>query len=287
MSGQLHAQAAHIHRLLAQLGDLLQCGDRIPLGDGIADLKEILPVGNARHAADQGFVHSIRNTGAGIQDGEGVTHGAVRQTADEFGSVGVQVDLLFPCYIKQPPGNVRGGNALKIIALAAGQDGGRDFLHLGGGEDEDDVFRGFLHGFEQGVESRGGQHVHLVDDIDLVLAHGGQVGGLIPQVADVIHAVVGGSVDLGNIQHAAVVHAFADDAHTAGIGAGSIQAVDRLGKDLGAGGLAGAPGAGEQVGMADAPGGDLVLQCRNDGLLADYIGKTLGTPFAVQRAVHA
>ena len=67
---------------------------------------------------------------------------------------------------------------------------------------------------------------------------------------------------------------------------GGIQTVDRLGKDLGAGGLARPPGAGKQVGMANAPGGDLVLQGRYDGFLANNIRKLARTPLAVQRTVQ-
>ncbi len=63
-----------------------------------------------------------------------------------------------------------------------------------------------------------------------------------------------------------------------------VQTVDRLGKDLGAGGLAGAAGAGEQIGMADAPGRNLVLQGRDDGRLANHVRKALGTPFCGYRA---
>ena len=65
-----------------------------------------------------------------------------------------------------------------------------------------------------------------------------------------------------------------------------IQAVDRFGKNFGAGGFAGAAGAGKQVGMANAPGGDLILQGRYDGFLANNIHKLARTPLAVQRTVQ-
>ena len=64
-------------------------------------------------------------------------------------------------------------------------------------------------------------------------------------------------------------------------GAGSVQTVDRLGKDFGTGCLAGAAGAGKQVGVANAPGGNLVLQRRDDGGLPYNVSKALGAPFAV------
>ena len=66
-------------------------------------------------------------------------------------------------------------------------------------------------------------------------------------------------VDLGDVEHRAVVDAPADFTHPAGIAVLLVWAVDRLGDDLGAGGLAGAARAGEQVGVADAAAGDLLL----------------------------
>ena len=281
MRGQLHAQPPHVHRLLPQPRDLFQGFDRIACGDRIADLKQILPVGHARHAAHQRFVHSVGNTGAGVQDRERVAHRAVGQASDQLGRRGVKLDLFLPGHIFEPPGNVFGRDARKVVPLAARKDGGGDLLHFGGRQDEDDVLGRFLHRFEQRVEGRRAQHVHLVDDIHLVAAHGGQIGGLVAQVADIVDAVVGSGVDLRNIQHGALVNALAHRALAAGVRACGIQAVDRLGKDLCAGGLAGAARAGEQISVADAPGGDLVLQRRHNGLLAHHVGKAARPPFAV------
>ena len=57
-------------------------------------------------------------------------------------------------------------------------------------------------------------------------------------------------------------------------------------RNAGAGRLAGAAGAGEQIRMADAPGRNLVLQGRDDGRLANHVRKALGTPFSIQGTVH-
>ena len=128
--------------------------------------------------------------------------------------------------------------------------------------------------------------MHLVDDVYLIPAYRRQIGYLVPQVADIIHAVVGGCVHLDDIHDGAAVDALTDLTGTTGISAGMIQTVHRLGKDLGTGGFAGSPGTGKQIGMADAPRCDLVLQRRNNGFLAHHVGKTLRAPFAIQRTVH-
>ena len=286
MPGQLHAQAAHIDALLAQRGDLLQRLDRLARGDGVADGEQVPAVGHAGHAAHQRFVDVVVDAGAGVQDGQRVAHGAVGQAADELRRAGVEVDLLLPGDVGQAGGDVLRRDARKVIPLAAAEDGDGDFLHLGGGQDEDDMLGRFFHRFEQGVERLHREHVHLVDDVYFVAAHRRQVGDFVAQVADIVDAVVGGGVHLDNIEDRAAVDAFADLALAAGVRAGMVQAVDGLGENFGAGRLAGAARAGEQVGVADAAGGDLVLQRRDDGLLAHNVGKALRTPFAIQCAVH-
>ena len=272
--------------MLAQGGNLLQGFHSVPRGNGITDLKQIFAVGHARHAAHQRFIHRVGNTGAGIQDGQCITHGAIGQAADQLGGVMVQLDLFLPGHIFQPAGNFIRRNALEIIPLAAAEDSSRNLLHFRCGKDKDHMLRRFLHGFQQGIERRGRQHVHLIDDIYLILAHGRQIGGFIAQVTDIIHAVVGGGINFRYIQNGALINAFADSTFTAGVRAGGIQAVDRFGKNFGAGGFAGTAGAGKQVGMANAPGGDLVLQGRYDGFLANNIRKLARTPLAVQRTVQ-
>ena len=143
-----------------------------------------------------------------------------------------------------------------------------------------------LQRFEQGVERRRREHVHLVDDIYFIPALAGGVGCLIPQAADIVHAVVGGRIHLHHVQDAAVVDATADGALAAGVAVVGVEAVDRLGKDLGAGGLARAAHACKQVGVANAPGGHLVAQRGHRAVLGHHILKPLGSPLAVQRAIH-
>ena len=140
--------------------------------------------------------------------------------------------------------------------------------------------------FQQGVERRRREHVDLVDDIDFVPAGTGRVGRLIAQIADVVDAVIRRRVHLDHVEDAAVVDALADLTFAAGVTVLGMQAVDSFCEDFGAGGLAGAAHAGKQVGVADTPGGDLVLERGHDGALADHILKPLRTPFAVKRTIH-
>ena len=58
--------------------------------------------------------------------------------------------------------------AAQVEALAARQNRHRHFADFGRGENEFYVRWRLFEGFQQGVESRRGQHVHLIDDVDLV-----------------------------------------------------------------------------------------------------------------------
>ena len=79
---------------------------------------------------------------------------------------------------------------------------------------------------------------------------------------------------------------FADLALAAGVAVLGVQAVDRPGQDLGAGGLARPPRAGEQVGVGNAPPHHLVLQGEGHLGLAHHVGKELGPVFPVEHLVH-
>ena len=114
----------------------------------------------------------------------------------------------------------------------------------------------------------------------------GRVGRFIAQVADIIHAVVGGGVYFRHVHDAAVVDALADVTFAAWVCPVAVRAIDSLGKYLGAGGFARAARTGEQIGMAYFAMDDLVLQRGSDARLTHNIGKRFGPPFAVQRTVH-
>src|SRR5690606_39731996 len=81
----------------------------------------------------------------------------------------------------------------------------QQLLGIGGGEQELDVFRRLFQRLQQRVERRLRQHVHFVDQVDLVLAAAGHVLRVLDQLADVVHAGVGGGVDLQQVDVAAGV----------------------------------------------------------------------------------
>ena len=128
--------------------------------------------------------------------------------------------------------------------------------------------------------------MHFVDDIHPIFAHGGGKMYLFTQIADVVHAVVGGSIDLRHIQHGTLIDAAAYLAFVARIAIHRMQAVDRFRQNFGAGGLAGSARSGEQIRVRQPSGAQFVFQRCGHMRLTPYIRKGLRPPFTVQHLIH-
>ena len=179
------------------------------------------------------------------------------------------------------------GDAPKVKALAAAQDGRQDPLGIGGGQHEHHPRRWLLEGLEQGIEGRGREHVALVDHIDLpARLHRGKAGAF-NQFADVVDAGVRSRVDFDDIEGIAGGDGGAEFAAAARFRRGTFasDAVERARQDPGAGGFAGAPRPAEQIGRRDA----VLEQCIGQGgrncFLAHQLVKPLGPVLVVQRLV--
>ena len=228
---------------------------------------------------------ALRHT-ALIQQAQGIPQGAPRHAGEDLRSVGGEVDLLGLSDVQQLALHVTGQDALEGEALAPGEDGGRDLVQLRGGQNEHQMLRRLLQDLQQSVEGRGGEHMHLVDDIHPLFQHGRGIHRLLPQRTDLIHAVVAGGVQLRDIQRGAGIHGPAGLAPAAGLAVHRGQAVHRLGQYPGTGGLAGTPCAGEEIGVGGMALGHLTAEGIRDVLLSHDLGKHLGPPLAVQRLIH-
>jgi len=124
------------------------------------------------------------------------------------------------------------------------------------------VGRGLFQGLQEGVPRGVREHVDLVHDVDLVAIAGGAEGQALLQLPHLVDAVVAGAVDLLDVEVVALGNFCARRAHLAGRGgrarglAVCAEAVEALGQQAGAGGLADPADAGEQEGMGHAVLGD-------------------------------
>jgi len=136
----------------------------------------------------------------------------------------------------------------------------------------------------QGVEALRGDHVRLVDDIDLVMAVDRREERLLPQVPGVVDTAMAGRVDLDDVYRprSAPRQVPATGALAARLGDRRPLAVQRPGQDARAGGLAAATRAGEQVGVVRPPGRQCLPQRRGHVVLADHLGERLRPVAAIQ-----
>ena len=283
----LFAQAVHVLGLPVEPVNGFQSVGRILLHNVLGQGGEIIPGGHAGGLVDHLQSHVPVPAQALVQQGQGVPQSAVGDPGDEQGGVLVQLGFLLGGHVLQPLGDVLRGDPPKVEPLAPGQNGGQQLVDFRGGQDEYHMGRRFFQSLQQSVEGGNGEHVHLVDDVHPVLGGGGGEVGLLNQGADAVHAVVAGGVDLHHIQNGALFQSPADFAFPAGVPVLGVEAVHRPGQDFGAGGLACAPGPGEQVSVGNAAPHQLVFQGDGDLGLAYHVREELGPVFSVEHLIHA
>ena len=222
-----------------------------------------------------------------VEQAERVADSALGQPCDQLGRVAAQLKALLRSNMRNVVGQLGRLDAAEIMALAARKDRGGHLLQLGRGEDEDQMLGRLFDDLQQRIEGRDRKHMHLVDDIDALFYGRGREDGFLPQGADVVDAVVGGSVQLDHIEDRAIGDTAAGGAFSAGVAVHRVLAVDRAGEDARTGRFARSPRANKQIRVREPRCTHLVLQGLGDVLLADDVVKGLRPPFAVKRLIHA
>ena len=176
-------------------------------------------------------------------------------------------------------------NAVQIEALAAAQNCRQHLLRLGRREDEFHVRGRLLERLEQRVERRRGEHVHLVDDVDLELPFARRVANVVAQLAHLLDAVVARAVDLEHVEAVALRDLLAAIADAARRNCGAVHAVERLGEDARGRCFPDPARPDEQVGVREAILLHRVAQRARDVRLADQVVERLRPIFARENLV--
>ena len=197
----------------------------------------------------------------------------------------IQVQLCVGDDVADVVGHDVGADQAQLEHLAAAADGLHHLVGLGRGQHPRNMGRRLLQGLEQRVLGAGGEHVDLVEQVHLGPARRCQIDPL-EQAPHVVDLVVGGGIELLEVERAAVLDRLAGLADTAGLAVvAEVGAVQRLGQDPGRGGLAAAPRAVQQVGVADLVLAYGCLQGPNDMVLALDLGELLRPVAPVERLV--
>ncbi|CDD39169.1 dual specificity phosphatase catalytic domain protein [Collinsella sp. CAG:398] len=145
-----------------------------------------------------------------LQRRQCVAHAAAGVLRHDFERLGIVVEVLLFADVGEPAHNVLVADTVKIEPLAARKDGFGNLLRIGRAEHEQHMLGRLFERLEQGVERLRGEHVDLVDDIDLVCAaHRGEAHRVDDFLADVIHAGAACSVELVDIRMRALGDALA------------------------------------------------------------------------------
>ncbi len=130
-----------------------------------------------------------------IHDRQSIAHGAVAGFREEGECGAVGGDVFGGGDGAELADDVVELDGVKAEVLAARANGLRDVLGLRRGHHEDDVLGRLFEGFEKCVEGGVGDLVRLVEDVDLVLVAGGAIAGGVAELADLVDAAIGGSVN--------------------------------------------------------------------------------------------
>ena len=144
----------------------------------------------------------------------------------------------------------------------------------------------FLHDFQQGIKGTGREHVHLIDDVDLMRTAFRQINRSFPQFPHVLYTIIRGSIDFDDIGKRAGICISADVTGAAGCTVLAVGAVHCLCQNAGTGCFAGSTGSCKQVRMCCFLLNQLIAQSGCDVGLRDDIVKCFGTPCSIQCLVH-
>ncbi len=160
-------------------------------------------------------------------------------------------------------------------------------MGLRSGKDEHHPPRRLLQGLQEGVEGLIGQHMNLIDNVDLVAGLGRDEVDLFAELPYLIDPPVARPVNLHHIQRDSTPYPSAGRALIARFAPLRIFAVHRPSEDAGHGGLPRPPRPGKQIGMRQSFPGDGILQGFDSVFLADDFGETLGSAAAIERLLES
>ena len=242
-----------------------------------------LGVGDAEHGQDVLGRDLVAAVGDElVERAEGVAEAAVGRPGDRSDGPVVDPDRLGRGRTPEDDRDLVRGGPAEVEALAAIDDRRHHLVGLGGREDEDGVRRRLLERLQEGVPRLAGEHVSLVEDVDLPGPLRRRVADPLAEIADVVDRAVRGGVHLDHVHRAAGSDRHAGVADPARFERRPVDTVQRAGEDLGHRGLAGSARADEQIRVVDAIALDRVAEGPDDVFLPDDVGERLRAVTAIE-----
>src|SRR6516225_6258020 len=165
---------------------------------------------------------------------------------------------------------------MQVESLATAEDGCQNFLRLGRGKNEFHVLWRLFQRLQKRVERGGRKHVHLVNEIDFVTPFGWRIPYILPQLADVLDAVVACAIDFDHVEAIAASDLAAVIAHAAWRNRRPFNAVERLRQNSCCRSFANTARADKKIRVRETVLRHRIFQRARDVGLADQIVKCLG-----------
>jgi hypothetical protein len=127
--------------------------------------------------------------------------------------------------------------------------------------------------FEQRIKRWIGEHMNLVDDIELDAGLTGSKADFLTQITDFVDPTIAGRINLDHIQETSFVHGLTNAALAARLIISLTHTVDGFGQQPRRCGFARATRAGEKVGVCYALRRQCILQGSGHVVLADDLFK--------------
>ncbi len=214
-----------------------------------------------------------------------VAHRAVRALRQQAQRRLFEGHLFLPQDVLEVADDMTRRHLLEVELEAARQHRHRDLLRIGGRQDELDVRRRLFERLEHRIERVVGEHVHLVDHIDLEARIARRIDRLFQQLGHLVHATVGCRIHLDVVDETAGVDRAASLALSAWLGGDPALpvrpgAIERLGQDARQRGLADPARAREQISVVQPLRAQGMGQRTDHVLLANQRFEVPGTVFA-------
>ena len=263
---------------------------RIAFGDSVHHLGKHAGIGDPHqlHGVFVGDACRSRACHELAKQRQRIAHTALGGTGHEGQGGGVRSDFLLLTDPRQVVAQHSHGQQPEGVVVCAGADRAEDLLRLSGGEDETQMCGRLLNELEQRVPRILGQLVSLVDDVHRVAAIDGGELGVLAQFPGVLHTSVSCRVDLHHVDGPGTVRrqVAARLTLTAGVGGGTLHAVEAAREDPRTRGLPATAWSREQIGVMHT----VVLQRANqwagDVFLPHDVLKPAGAVLAIQGQRH-
>ena len=146
--------------------------------------------------------------------------------------------------------NIRYRDAREIINLATRQNRRQHLMFLRRCQNEQSMVWRLLQRLQESIEGGGTQHVHLINNKNLVFSDRRRDAHLVNQRADIIDRVIRSRIQLVDIVRPLFVESLARFAFVASLTLSSrVQTINRLGKNTGTRSLTHAARTTKQIGV--------------------------------------